>query len=328
MTSIRISLCNIAILAVFTLLGGCGGGSGGTASIAYTGSTTPAVLTQSNGGDMVSGAYLGGNSSVVIGGVTAGLTNNDSTIEYPRSLVLSRALTQVVLQSGINDALPSNGAAATVTNIDVTAINGTCGGSATISGSYNDISGDLSLNANFNGYCEGGTTLNGAISLSGNAIATSSSLNITTFTITLSNLSASHGGDSFSSSGTMTITPQTGYTYLDNNIVLTVDMLFKDNVSNKVYKLENYAMSVSSTLSYDDIDISGRYYDPDYGYIDISTPTTLRVYLPDEWPSTGVIHATGDNSSVTITALDNTTYQLDIDDGISNFQETGMWAEL
>ena len=132
----------------------------------------------------------------------------------------------------------------------------------------------------------------------------------------------------------MSIAPQAGSTYIDNDIVLTIDMLFKDNATTKVYKLENFRIAQSSTIdtiSYEDITIDGRYYDPDEGYVDLSTPTTIRIINNDQWPSSGSLRGTGNSSSATITAQSNTTYQLDVDsdgNGSVDSTESGLWTNI
>lgn len=336
MTLARKTIYGMMTMIIVALFTGCGGGGGGgSAGIAYTGSTAPATLTQSNSGTLISGSYLGGNSGVIMGGVTASLTNDSTGTHRPRGIMLSQALTKFVRHSNINGLLSETDVNAAVTNIPASTLNGTCGGTVTTSGTYNDVNGDLSLSASFSGYCEDETTLNGSMSITGQAVADAqSNINISNIAITLSNLTVSYTGDSFTADGSMTIAPQQGFTYIDTNVVLTLTMLFKDNTTSKVYKLENFQASVTSTIgasSYDDISISGRYYDPDEGYIDLSTPATLRANLGDEWPSSGSLRATGNNCSATITALSNTAYQLDVDtdnNGSADYTETGLWSAL
>ena len=159
-------------------------------------------------------------------------------------------------------------------------------------------------------------------------------INISSIAITLANLTAAYRGDSFTADGTLSIAPQAGHTYIDNGILLTVDMLFKDNATTKVYKLENFAISRTTTIGtvpFDDITITGRYYDPDEGYIDLSTPSTLRVINNGEWPSSGSLRGTGNNSSAILSEQSNTTYQLDVDtdgNGSVDFTENGLWTNL
>ena len=332
-----ICLYIIAVLGLFSLFSGCGSGGGNKSStLSYTGSASPATLTPTNSATLLGEAYTGGNSGIIISGVAAGLTQYGyGASRRPRTIVLSGALIEFIRLAAVDDTLARPETAATVTNIPVSTLNGNCGGTATVSGSYDDVIGTLSLSAYLKDYCERGTTLNGTVGASGQAVAdTQNNINISSITVTLAMLTATYGGDSFSADGTMSIAPQPGHTYIGNDIVLTIDMLFKDNATTKVYKLENYAISESTTIgtvSYDDITITGRYYDPDEGYIDLSTPATIRIVNNGQWPSNGSLHSTGNNSSATITAQSNTTYRLDVDtdgNGSVDSIENGLWANI
>ena len=212
-------------------------------------------------------------------------------------------------------------------------MNGNCGGSATLSGSYDDFSGAISITANFNAYCQDNSTLSGSIAAAGNIVGSSSSgFSITNMGITISNLSATMAsGDSFTADGTLSIAPQSGYTSISTNSVITINMLLQDSTTSKIYKLSNYQISQTVASSNNDIVITGRYYDPDEGYIDLSTPTTIRIMSVDQWPSSGILKGTGNSSSATITALDNTSYQLDVDtdnNGTVDYTVTGLWNAL
>jgi len=325
----------ITTVCLSVLISGCGSGGGESSGLTYTGSTSPAMLTSSNSASLVGGAYTGGNSGI-ISGVTAGLANhNFGASRRPRSLVLADVLLKFVHLTSVDDTLARPETAATVNNIPGSTLHGNCGGTATVNGSYDDGDRALSLTANLSNYCQNGTTLNGTVGASGLAVADAQNkINISSISITLARLTASYGGDSFTADGSMTIAPQAGYTYIANNRVLTIDMLIKDNATAKVFKLENFMISESlntGTSSYADITIAGRYYAPDGGYIDLSTPIIIRVMAGDDWPSSGSLRGTGNNSSATLTALDNNAYRFDVDtdnNGTADYTENALWGNL
>ena len=110
-----------------------------------------------------------------------------------------------------------------------------------------------------------------------------------------------------------------------------LDCVLRDDATQAAYKLQNYVIALTNGSGYVDAAISGRYFDPVQGYIDISTPTALRITGNDYWPSSGVLQAAGNNDAASFTALSNTTYQLDIDsnaDGTPDFTTTGAWSNL
>jgi len=110
-----------------------------------------------------------------------------------------------------------------------------------------------------------------------------------------------------------------------------LDCVLRDDATQAAYKLQNYVIALTDGSGYVDAAISGRYFDPAQGYIDISTPTPLRINGTDYWPTSGVFHAAGNNDAASFTALSNTTYQLDIDsnnDGTPDVTTTGAWSDL
>jgi len=119
-----------------------------------------------------------------------------------------------------------------------------------------------------------------------------------------------------------------------------MNMLMRDNVLDKVFRTEDYIIDLSfgpdldadQLPDYIDASYSGKFYHPVYGYVDITTPTVIRTYAADTWPTSGVLVATGaGGATVTLTALSNTSYQVDIDeDGISpiEYTNTGNWSTL
>jgi len=323
----------IAALSLISAVSGCGDGS---STLSYTGATSPAILSPVNSEDLVAGAYTGGNSGIFISNLTKGLTQyHFGASRRPRALVLSSALMDFIRRAATGDTLAIPDTAATVTNIPDAAIKGNCGGSATVDGSYDDVDSSLSLSANLNNYCENGTTLSGTVGASGSAVADGgNNINISSISVKATNLTATYGRDSFTVDGALTIKPQAGKNDIDSDILVTIDMLFKDNATSKVYKLENFAISRLATLgtgSQEDISIAGRYYDPDEGYIDLLTTTDILITDKGQWPSSGSIRATGKNSSATLTAQSDTTYRLDVDsdgDGTVDVTENGQWAKI
>jgi hypothetical protein len=61
-----------------------------------------------------------------------------------------------------------------------------------------------------------------------------------------------------------------------------IDLLFRDGIKNKTYKYSDYTLAseeiiTKSKVSYSSTmtDVSGRFYHPDYGYVDVTTPSLL-----------------------------------------------------
>jgi hypothetical protein len=113
-----------------------------------------------------------------------------------------------------------------------------------------------------------------------------------------------------------------------------MNLLNRDNHTNEVFKAENFIITdaVASDGSYEDVTMQGRFYIPTEGYVDLSTPQPLHILIADDWPSSGNLKVTGEgNASVTLTALSNITYRVEIDttgDGAPESTTTGNWANL
>ncbi|MEJ2566503.1 MAG: hypothetical protein P8164_07990 [Gammaproteobacteria bacterium] len=112
---------------------------------------------------------------------------------------------------------------------------------------------------------------------------------------------------------------------------IQLDYLLRDDSTKLVYKFENFNISLTNGSGYVDADITGRYFDPSQGYLEISTPTPLRIVGTDYWPTSGILKGVGNNDAAAFTALSNTSYQLDIDsnnDGTPDVTTTGAWSNL
>ena len=73
-----------------------------------------------------------------------------------------------------------------------------------------------------------------------------------------------------------------------NTITSIANILIRDNNTMKVYKLDNFKLVFRVSLNYIElVDMSGAYYDPDYGYIITSTNSPFRIYDNDPYPSQG-----------------------------------------
>lgn len=129
-------------------------------------------------------------------------------------------------------------------------------------GTEDDASRQFYASFTFDSYCQDSTTITGTASASGQTDAT---LGFSSLSLSFDKLTISSLGDSFSANGYELITPHTG------SFDVSMNMLLQDDASKLVYKAEKFSMSIVEGTGPIDISISGRYYDPKYGYIDITT---------------------------------------------------------
>jgi hypothetical protein len=309
---IRKAIIRTLVLSLFPMIFGifgCGGGgeSGGStpSSITYTGSTTEAAITSTNAGTLAEDAYSGGSMGTLFstGAVTAGESPR------PRTLQLTKALKNAVDGVDLSAARYEMIAGASITRSGSTA--GDCGGSAAYTITYDDVSGNFSGTMSFNSYCSENTVLSGSAVFSGTINTVTEEF--LAFIFTFTELTGTSGVDSFSLKGNISFTRQ------PSSFNVTLDWLIRNNNTRMVYWMHNCSMTLTEGSGYVDFQISGFYYDPDHGYVSISTTNPFRIYSGDQHPSEGVLVITGRTGSASgstaarLTALSPTTYRVDAD---------------
>jgi len=218
----------------------------------------------------------------------------------------------------------------TFADLDRRSLDGTCGGSASYSISVNTDTGAFSGRLSFNGYCEDGMTMSGAASFSG--MVDLYSRELVSFTLSFDYITANSGSESVTMDGEIDMAVS------GDTTMLTMDMMVRDNSTNRVCKVENYQMNITDHGYYADIEINGRFYDPDYGYVDLDTISPLQFNNGYENPSdgqvvlTGKIGTAGGPTSARLTAIDENYCQMEADtdgDGTYDyFPDPVLWAEL
>jgi hypothetical protein len=203
-------------------------------------------------------------------------------------------------------------------------IAGDCGGNAQYAIQYNDAIGVFSGNLTFTNYCANGSTLSGIASFSGKVDVNTKKFQ--SFTLSLNNITTTSGNDSFTVIGSIT------YSFQASSITVTMDMLLRDNRTAKVCWVSNFTMILwvvtNVVPNYVDFQVSGRYYHPDYGYVDISTPTSFRIYSGSQWPSQGILivegktGTAGGSTKARSTVISSTNYQVEAD---TNGDATYEW---
>ncbi len=312
-------------------LSACGGGGGSAATPgggAYTGATTPAVVTGANAnalaGNVVGGAQMGG--VLVMTGAVA------SVSRAPR---IARVMP--LISKKINDATvaavanlsPVYGAAVPISASGPCAFSGTF----SLTGSVDDVTGTGSLTVTF-AQCNDGTgTLNGFLAVAVNAYDVANGV--------VKNGAVSFNALTFND-GVTTVTMDGSFTDVLNQLTSTrtqtADFVALDSASGWQVKLSNYRMvtvlspSWVQPTSYT-LQISGRVFDGSFGYVDIATTAPLNfVSMIDLYPSSGgpVVLTGAAPSQVTVQPVDAVNVQISGVDGGSNAfgPATVLWSSL
>jgi hypothetical protein len=321
--------CTLILVAVFSLLlescGGDGygdGSSGGSSGVTYSGKTTAASITTSNGEEIATGAYQNGGTGQSLGTVLALELPGSHHNGEPRAAILAKALASAAHQ--IDPATITAPSSNHAIQYGSGTIFGGCGGYASYTTNYNDVTGEFSGSISFTSYCEEAVTLNGTLSMTG-ALNPSNPDDFGSLTMTFTALTVASGSDSFTADGTINFNAGA------NPTTVTMTMEMKDNTTNEVFLAQDFILSITQNITHIELTMSGRFYHPDHGYVDVSTPTPFRINSGDEWPSSGVLMVTGENGSAKLTVLSTTSFQIDIDtngDGASDQTTTGNWATI
>lgn len=303
------------------LMCACGGGGGGGGSVVpatYSGVTTQAVLTADNAEVIVLGAWDGGRVPGDAFDVVPLSDISTDSARYTGWLSLSGQIKDLALKA----IFDSQQVTPLVVVIDEPLIPD-CGGSGTVLITGNETTGAFSGTIVFSDFCtfgEGDTQIvwDGTMGIEGRVNLTD--LSPIFLTLRFFNLNIDDGTmDMTLTEGHLTFTPTpdgTGET-LSGNYVL------RDNVTLDTFWINNYVIRVTYGLPNDTATLTGRYYDPDYGFVDIATLTALTV--PDTIrPTGGVLLFTGLNSKARLTFHEDMSGTLEVDTDNNGTFETDL----
>jgi hypothetical protein len=271
-----------------------GGSSGAPVSISYSGVTTSATIASNNAAAISGGAVNGVTTSAASGGALIGVASPGSAV----GTTDSNSMTQVVKKLAAQVVVPMSGNAVPL-GISSGSTAGSCGGMVFASASATNAT-TVTGSIVYNNYCEAGIVfVSGSSNFTANVTVNGQSVTINSIMIT---------------------TPMAG--------LLSVYVQH----AGLVYWAKNLDLRVNAQSGYDDVNVNATYYHPTYGYVTLTTPTTLHIVAGDSYPSSGsLLSVDAANHSALVTALNATTYQLEIDadaDGAYETTTTGTWSSL
>jgi hypothetical protein len=299
------------IVLPFMLMAGCNGGGSGdssssSASLSYSGITTQANIDSDNAEYFATGSFNAGQStSSSTGSSLSGVVSNDGSavpITKPSSVSIVKVLQKPIRNINVDSiATPSFSGAVYEENFSEE-----CTGGGTVSGSLSSTdAGNFNGTMVFGSCTEDGETVSGSTTVSGTADTNTG--DILTITITSDSLTVS------STDTNITMDGSVAYTFSGNDIHSTSNLVIRDNKVGKTNKMENFVLRLTENIGYDELYLSGKYYDSQYGYGDVHTFMPFLIADGDYWPYSGEAEVLGDNgSSVTITAVNNTEYTMTV----------------
>lgn len=321
----------LCFLAVACGGGGGDGGGGSAPGINYSGLTTPAVITEENAKTIAGSALDSGSSADGF----SGIASLDNAAQVPQNgskpflTDLSKAAKEVIEQINFESATETNTRAA-LENVSDT-VYGSCGGNAPFTIRVDTVTGAFTGNMTFVNYCEEGMTVNGNTTFYGTVDLNTEE--IASFTFNFDNLTGTSGSESITMDG------QVDYRQSGSTIYMTMNMAIQDNnKTDYVCKVEDYQMALTDRFGSSDLDISGRFFEPDYGYVVLDTLSVLSINDTADYPHSGVVTLTGNlgiaggATKARLTALSETQCQVEADtngDGSYDYDSGAIsWTEL
>ena len=121
-------------------------------------------------------------------------------------------------------------------------------------------------------------------------------------------------------------------------LTIRMDILVKDGVSGDVFRDKDYVITIDTGNDpgfgdYVEVTISGRFYSPRTGYVDIDTTVPIRTYISERWPSicemtVTAVNRDGDEATARLVALNAKGYMVVIDLGYAKQTFTANWEGL
>lgn len=295
----------VPTLLLVAMLTGCGGGGGGDGAkfgavvdptASYKGVTTAAVPTQVNAESLALGGLAFGGVADIFRSVakTSGAVESEPMPGRP-VLELVQVLKQSVRRMEIpqnserlrRSSQPAVAAAKSSARINNYQRQGDSGGTASYSLDINDATGSFFGTVVYAQYSSRGVVIDGKTEVLGSMDLDRQQINRLTF---------SFSSLTFRIDNTTVFL--TGSLSWDLNLVaeketLSINMVLLERSSAKTFWFRNYEVTTAYTGNDFTQTISGRYFDHDHGYVDLSTQAPLVVNYGYDWPSQGSLRFNG-----------------------------------
>ena len=294
----RIKKTNLMVVSFFTAvfcLAGCGGGGGGSdsspnVSSYYKGNTTQATVTVSNA-EALSVDAIEDLQNISTAGVLG-----KSVVKTAETNFQMLQLADIIKGSIANIYVKTT---AKTVAVPVQTTEYGISGSYSISADANQSTGAMSGTITFNSYVEksDSPTISGTVTFS--ALINISTDELINADMTLSNLLIVDSSQSSTLNGTMQLTTNT----------LNLSIVRLDNTSNNTYWHKDFSIGLNGNAMM----ISGTYYDHVYGYVAVTTGTSLIVTEYSDTPTSGQLLFTGSNGTKARLTYIVSGYTLEVD---------------
>ncbi|HRC99421.1 MAG TPA: hypothetical protein PLZ30_14785 [Deltaproteobacteria bacterium] len=308
---------DILILFLLLLFGCSSGSSGGggdesAAESLYSGARSQATITADNAAQIILGTFYGSvmSSSVPapFGAVEGGAAPETGRFLTPRYLV-PPVENAIVRLWGLKEA----GAPSALSAVHNGQINepGDCGGSMNGTITIDDSTGAISGNVFYRNYCLPVYDLDriyyyGAVEFAGTYDPCTRDLSLN---MRLNGVTMSYQGQSIITSGTVTME------FTPDSMSIVLNTYSRYNETGKTHWYDNFTITAIGYDVCEEMSMSGRFYEPDHGYVDLSTEKPFVVFYGyDFFYSRGELIAAGaGNTCAKLTARSPITYMIEAD---------------
>jgi len=306
---------NVSILTGITLiicltafLTGCSGGGSSAQSgtlvdpaPAYKGATTKAVPSEANAEALAMGGFGSTDIAATMRSVTKTADSGaPEATAFPPVLQLAQILKQSIRRMDLphkaslsRAAAPSAPLAKTVGRPSNYQIPGENGGTASYSMEVNDATGNFYGTVVYQDFTTNAVVVNGTTQILGTFDTNLQSLRNLTLSfqsLTLYPATRNNGVAIITLTGSMAWALNASLT----TETLAMNLVQANPAAGKTYWFKNYDLVTSYTGNGITQTISGRYYDHDHGYVDLTTQTPLYTDQGVQYPSQGTLDFTGE----------------------------------
>jgi hypothetical protein len=103
--------------------------------------------------------------------------------------------------------------------------------------------------------------------------------------------------------------------------------------SGEVFWVNDYTLAIFEGVDYADVEVSGRFYHPTYGFVDLSTILPVRIFNIDDWPAFGELQVVGeDGTKARLLVFNKNSCRIIVDthgNGTYDYESDDMsWSDL
>jgi hypothetical protein len=173
---------------------------------------------------------------------------------------------------------------------------------------FDESTGDFSGDFAFSNYCDDFVVIHGRLSANGQLDV--NTLRPLTMSLSFAAIRVTAAAD------VMTISGTTNYLFEPARTWIAMTVVLRDHASNKLFWAKDYTIDVVRLTNSVSMSLSGTFYHPDHGYVELLTQAPLVILDQDEFPSSGVLVFNGSGGTwARLTVLSSAVFTVDANTG-------------